>query len=288
MSATDAWSKDGHAHGSIHRWLSIFGHHAGICPGSGFAAQREMVHIMVTPFDRMRSMAIMQPYFFPYLGYYQLAGAVERFLFYDDVQFIKGGYIARNRVLLGQQEWMFSVPLAGASSNKLITEVKVDVGKWPTWKSKFLRTLAQNYVRAPQRDQGLALVEEVLQLEDDGIGTLAAASVTKVMKAIGRTTRFQRSSEMAIRRDLTFEDRILHVCQREGVELYLQSPGGAELYSCARWEAEGIALRFLRPSFPKYLRKGPWLPGLSIIDILMHVELQELSTMLDQYTLFTN
>ena len=230
----------------------------------------------------------MQPYFFPYLGYFQLAGAAERFLFYDDVQFIKGGYIARNRILIGERDWMFSVPLAGASSNKRIVDVKIDLVKWPLWRSKFMRTLAQNYVSAPHRDQGMSVVEEVLELEDDGIGSLAAASVEKVIKAVGRTTNFQRSSVLAIRQDLRYEDRIMEICKQEGVDLYLQSPGGSELYSCASWESVGIKLRFLRPSFPMYPRKGPWVAGLSIIDVLMHVDLQELDAMLDKYTLFTN
>ena len=80
----------------------------------------------------------------------------------------------------------------------------------------------------------------------------------------------------------------MEICKQEGVDLYLQSPGGSELYSCASWESVGIKLRFLRPSFPMYPRKGPWVAGLSIIDVLMHVDLQELDAMLDKYTLFTN
>lgn len=90
----------------------------------------------------------MHPYFFPYIGYYQMAAAVKRFLFYDDVQYIKGGHIARNKLLINGKEWLFTVQLSGTSPNQLNQDVRLDEGKWPHWKDKFLRTIDQNYRKA--------------------------------------------------------------------------------------------------------------------------------------------
>ncbi|MCB0811527.1 MAG: WbqC family protein, partial [Flavobacteriales bacterium] len=122
--------------------------------------------------DRSGRTAIMQPYFFPYLGYYQLAASVERFIFYDDVQFIKGGYIARNKLHVAGSELLFSVPLLGASPNKRIMDVDIDMGRYPRWRQRLLRTIDQNYRRAANHEEGRELLVEVLELEDDKIATL--------------------------------------------------------------------------------------------------------------------
>ncbi len=235
-----------------------------------------------------RTAAIMQPYFFPYLGYYQMAAAVERFLFYDDVQFIKGGYIARNKLLINGKEWLFSVPLANASANVLIQDVKLDMGKWPVWKEKFLRTVDQNYKKAANYEAGRALLEEVVQLTDERIGTLAERSVSLLMGTLGRQVKFERTSQMNLRQDIKFEDRLLYICKREEITHYIQSQGGTSLYSCSRWRNHSLSLQFIRPVSVEYPRKGQWIPGLSMLDAILHVPFGELDLLLDNYELFTN
>lgn len=232
--------------------------------------------------------AIMQPYFFPYLGYYQMAAAVERFLFYDDVNYIKGGYIARNKLFVNDQEWLFTVPLSGASSNRLIQDVKINPTQWPRWKEKFLRTVGQAYRKASNYGVGMALLEEVLDIPDFNIATLAERSVRLPMEKLGRPVRFHRTSEMGLRHDLKFEERLIYICKREHITHYIQSQGGTSLYSCATWKAHGLSLQFIRPSSMEYPRKGPWVPGLSMLDALLHVPFDELNPLLDQYELFTN
>jgi len=230
----------------------------------------------------------MQPYFFPYIGYYQMAAAVERFLFYDDVQYIKGGHIARNKLLVNGKEWLFTVPLSGASPNQLIQDVRLDEGKWPQWKDKFLRTIDQNYRKAENYAAGRELLEEVLQVPDDRIASLAERSVRLVMRKLGRPVRFQRTSAMDLRQDLRFEERLFHICAKEGIDDYIQSQGGTKLYSTAAWRAKGLSLRFIRPTSMEYPRKGPWVPGLSMLDAILHVPFEELNPLLDKYEFFTN
>lgn len=243
---------------------------------------------MKTEMDTIGRTAIMQPYFFPYIGYYQMAAAVEQFLFYDDVQYIKGGHIARNKLLINGKEWLFTVPLSGASPNQLIQDVYLDEGKWPQWKDKFLRTIDQNYRKADNFVSGRELLDEVLELPDHRIATLAERSVRLLMERLGRPVRFQRTSEMDLRKDLRFEERLFHICAKEGIDDYIQSQGGTTLYSTAAWRAKGLSLRFIRPTSMEYPRKGHWVPGLSMLDAILHVPFEELNTLLDKYELFTN
>jgi hypothetical protein len=235
-----------------------------------------------------RSAAIMQPYFFPYVGYYQMASAVERFLVYDDVQYIKGGYIPRNKLLINGKEWTFTVPLSGASPNLLIKDVRIDMKAWPQWKERLLRTIEQNYRKASNYVEGRTFLEQVLELNDDRISTLAQRSVSLFMKSIGRRVKFQNSSDLALGQDLRFEDRLLHICRHEKIGRYIQSQGGVKLYSSERWQREGLSLEFIRPTSMDYPRKGNWVPGLSMLDAMLHVPFHELDHLMDKYELFTN
>lgn len=235
----------------------------------------------------VRRIAIMQPYLFPYIGYYQLAAAVDQFLFYDDVQFIVRGYIARNKLQVNGQPWTFSVPLSNASQNKLIEEVRIDLNSWPKWKRKFLRTVDMNYNKARNFENGRMLLEEVLELTDDRIASLAERSVQLVMERLGRTVQFNRTSDLDLRKDLKFEERLIHACQHESATHYIQSQGGTSLYSPHTWRTHGLSLQFIRPASLEYPRQGQWHPSLSMLDALLHVPFMELAPLLDNYELFT-
>lgn len=232
--------------------------------------------------------AIMQPYFFPYMGYYQLAAAADRFIFYDDVQFIKGGYIARNKLHVSGRDLLFSVPLSGASPNKRIDEVQIDMGQFPRWKDRFLRTIDQNYHKAANYTEGRALLTEVLDLKGDRISDLAARSVRLPMERMGRTVQFDFSSALGLNTELKREERLFHICEQLGIRRYIQSQGGTTLYSAERWRARGLSLQFLRPVSMEYPRTGGWVPGLSMLDAILHVPFEELNPLLDHYEFFSN
>lgn len=230
----------------------------------------------------------MQPYFFPYIGYYQMAAAVERFLIYDDVNFINRGYINRNRLLVNGKEWYFTVPLSGASQNKLIKDVTIDMTGWERWKKGFLRTVDMNYNKALNYQVGRELLEEILMLTDDRITSLAQRSVQLLLERLGRSVHFQRTSEMGLRTDIRFEERLMHICEQERIRYYIQAQGGTVLYSSQRWQDHGLSLQFIRPTSMEYVRNGPFMPGLSMLDAILHVPFQELDPLLDRYELFTN
>jgi len=224
-------------------------------------------------------LAIMQPYFFPYLGYFQLAAAVDRFVFYDDVNFIKNGWINRNRWCVNGRAGYFTIPLAGASSFMRIHEVCVSVD--PRWKYKMLQTLRHSYRKARHYPQIAALFESVLLQDDMDLASYAKSSVMRICQYLGLSVQFVASSRTYRNEKLHGEARVLDICEREAIDTYVNLPGGRTLYSVDQFAARGVTLRFLDVQLPSYRQDAPiFISGLSIIDILMHNDTDQVLRML--------
>lgn len=211
--------------------------------------------------------AVMQPYFFPYIGYYQLARAADRFVFLDDVGFIKQGYINRNSILLNGQAHRFSLPVQDVSSFRRINEHRY-TGHW----EPFLALLAQAYRKAPHYRAGMAVVEAVVRHADENVARKNVRSIAKVFEHLGLPLRHSCASDTpAPGEQARGQDRVLALCEQHQAGVYLNAPGGRDLYSHAAFEAKGIALRFLRTRPHGYAQLAPgWTPNLSMIDLLMN------------------
>ena len=217
-------------------------------------------------------LAIMQPYFFPYQGYFQLIAAVDRFVVYDDVAFMKNGWVNRNRILTSSGAEYFTVPLAGASSFRAIRET--NCAPPSRWREKMLRTLTQVYARAPHREEGMELVRRVLEVADsESVRDLALASLREVCLYAGLAPSFQDSSSAYGNAQLSGVERVLDICRREGATTYVNAPGGRALYDPALFEARGLQLRFLSPTLEPYPqpRAKEFVAGLSVLDLVMSV-----------------
>jgi len=212
-------------------------------------------------------LVIMQPYLFPYLGYFQLLRAADKFVVYDDVTFIKGGWINRNRWLVQGRPAYFTVPLAGASSTRRIATI--EVSPQGRWRTKLLETFKQEYRRAPFHGAAAALLERILTSEETAIGRLAVASLRAVADYLGLATPIVDSSTGYANAHLSGACRVLDVCRQEGATRYVNALGGQDLYDKAAFGAAGIELRFLRPRPITYRQfDGPFVPWLSILDVL--------------------
>ncbi len=228
-----------------------------------------------------RSVAVMQPYVFPYLGYFALVQAAERFVFYDDVQHKPRGWIHRNRILLQGQEHLFTVPLSGSSQNALIQEVALH--EPARFRTHFLRQLEQGYRRAPHSAQALGYVDEVLSVGHRHIADLAMHSVQRACALLGIEREFLRSSAaFAATRGLARDDRLIAITRASGATRYVNSAGGRELYDSETFAARGVELLFVEPALPRYAQPGAadFVPGLSIIDLLMHNPPERIRAML--------
>ena len=228
----------------------------------------------------------MQPYLFPYLGYFQLLGAADMFVFYDDVNFIKGGWINRNRILINAKPVYFTVPLAAASSFVAINKTRVHRERYPRWRLKFLQTLKQHYGRALYFAPVYKLVQETLTLDPGDIAALAIRSIEHCAAYLEIGTAFKISSRDFPPTGGRGLERILEVCCKQRVDVYINAPGGKELYHRDIFERERIQLEFLQPRLNPYPQNtAGFVPGLSILDVLMHNSPHQAQAMLEQYTL---
>jgi hypothetical protein len=237
---------------------------------------------------RAKVLAVMQPYFFPYIGYYQLLTAVDHFVTLDDVTYIKQGWINRNRLLQqGQPSW-FTLPVSGASSHRAIADVQVDGSRYAHWRGKFLKSVQQNYARAPCFRAAMDVVERVLPpcLPDARIAVVAKESLAAVMEYLGCSVPITSSTEVPNVRSVRGIERVLHICANFGITRYVNAPGGTALYDRQIFQESGIELGFLR-SAESALAAGRSPDGdqLSMLHFLMHQPPGSLRELLQQRTI---
>ncbi len=230
--------------------------------------------------------AVMQPYIFPYLGYFSLLNACDYFVFYDDVQHMPRGWIHRNRILIHGAPYTFTVPLAGAHQGDRIDALRTH--DFVAFRTRFLKQLASAYRRAPQFEPTYAWVQQVLGSDAPSMAELAMRSVRMGAERLGLVRRFIRSSEhLATTLDLPHSERLAAITRALGGRRYINSPGGRVLYRQADFTPFGVVLRFVQPALPPYAQVGStaFVPGLSIIDALMHLPPHEVAEQVKSYTL---
>ncbi|MEC5385606.1 WbqC family protein [Uliginosibacterium sp. H3] len=212
-------------------------------------------------------LAIMQPYFLPYIGYFQLIGAVDEFVVYDNIKYTKKGWINRNRFLLNGSDATFSLPLKNDSDTLDVVQRELAVS---FNREKLLNQFRGAYASAPYFAQNFAFLERVVRCEERNLFCYIQHSILETCKHLGLKTRICISSEIPVDHDLKAQDKVLALCLARGADTYINSIGGIELYSPSVFRTQGIALNFLRPKPFVYSQFGaPFVPWLSIVDVLM-------------------
>ena len=209
----------------------------------------------------------MQPYFFPYIGYFQLIHSVDLFILYDNIKYTKKGWINRNRFLLNGADSVFSVPLR-KDSDFLDVKNRAVADNFDA--AKLVNQLREAYRRAPQFDQAFPIVESAIVAPRRNLFDYIHGTVTDVCRYLGVGTRIVASSSIAIDPALKAEDRVLALCRATGASAYVNAIGGQKLYSREEFEAHGVELKFLESHAITYPQFGdPFVPWLSIVDVLM-------------------
>ena len=209
----------------------------------------------------------MQPYFFPYIGYFQLIAAVDRFVVYDNVKYTKKGWINRNRYLLEGKDAVFSVPLKGASDFLEVRErhIAEDFDR-----HQLLARIGQAYRKAPFFEPTHALFAKAVSNPERNLFGFVHQSIADVCGYLGITTPIVPSSTIAIDHSLRGQEKVVAICRENGAAVYVNAIGGLELYSRAAFAAHGIALQFLKSRPIEYPQFGAaFVPWLSILDVLM-------------------
>lgn len=227
----------------------------------------------------------MQPYIFPYLGYFQLIHATDTFVFYDDVNFIKRGWINRNRILVNGGNQLFTVPLKKASQNRLINEIELAIDA--VWLKQFYKTIEHNYKKAPYFEQTYELIKSIFQEPHKNISELAIHSVITICDYLEMNKNFVISSEKYHEtKGQEKSERLINITKACNGTEYINPKGGKALYDKTVFESAGLALKFLESKPVEYLQfKNKFVPNLSIIDVLMFNSPEEINVMLKQYEL---
>jgi hypothetical protein len=221
----------------------------------------------------------MQPYLFPYVGYYQLAYHVSEFIFFDDVHFIKKGYINRNSILVDGGARRFTLPVHDASQNRLIKDHAFLDG------SREIEDLIERaYRHAPYFSQVFPVVRDVLTDPDRSVVHVTARSIRSVFDYLGLPKHFSLSSEIEKSPSAKGESKIIEICIAKGARQYTNAAGGKELYQAAAFSKCGIELQFIRMKEITYSQLSPaFVPNLSIIDVLMHCSKENVIRLLSEY-----
>lgn len=210
----------------------------------------------------------MQPYFFPYIGYFKLVNAVDKFVFYDDVNYIKNGWINRNKILLLDESKYITIPLNSASSFEKINKIKTQISE--NWPEKILSTLHKSYAKAPYYRNVKDIISKVIKLEENSISKISQKSIVSVMEYLEIEKHFFTSSNKYKNQNLKSVERILDICKIENATQYWNLPGGKDLYSHEIFKKNGIELKFIdSKTIPYQQITSEFQPNLSIIDALM-------------------
>jgi hypothetical protein len=211
--------------------------------------------------------AIMQPYFFPYIGYFQLIAAVDLFIVYDNIQYTKTGWINRNRLLRNGEAVKFSLPLKHASDfldvrdRELAAEFKRD---------KLLNQIKGAYQRAPYFAQAFPVIERIVRHDDNNLFRFLHHSIGAICGFLSISTEIRISSAIPIDHALTKQNKVIELCRAVGASTYVNASGGVDLYSSEDFHARGMDLKFIRSKPFVYRQFGEcFIPLLSIIDVLM-------------------
>lgn len=226
---------------------------------------------------------IMQPYFFPYIGYWQLMNAVDKYIIYDDVNFIKGGWINRNNILMNEKPYTINLKMSGSSSNKLINEIHVSDDN--IYKNKLIKTIEHCYKKAPLFDRAFPIIEEIIHNDEKSLSLYLENLIRKIAVYLEIETEIILSSTIKKDNDLKGQDKILHICKILGAKEYYNAIGGVGLYSPGEFEANGIKLRFLKTQAIEYKQFNKFEPNLSIIDVMMFNSKEDIKKMLVKYSL---
>lgn len=229
-------------------------------------------------------LAIMQPYFFPYIGYFQLINLVDKFVIYDDVNYINKGWINRNRILINQEPSLFTVPLKKISQNKNINELELQ--DFELWKSKFFKKLEMSYKKAPYFDMAYDVVNKSLNRNYKFINELNLNIILSICEYLQINTQFVSTSVDYQNSNLKAQERIIDICKQEKASNYFNPIGGVELYSAELFRKNGINLSFIKSNEIVYNQFGSkFTPFLSIIDNLMFNDIYTIKKQLLSYEL---
>lgn len=233
--------------------------------------------------DSGRTLGIMQPYFLPYIGYWQLLSAVDQFVVYDNIKYTKKGWINRNRFLRDGTDAVFTIPLKGASDSLNIADRVLADDFDP---GAILNPLREAYRKAPYFGEVFPVIETIVAAPLRNLFDYLYNSIQVVASYLNIQASFVVSSSLDIDHRLKAEQKVLAICDALSAATYINSIGGRNLYAQQAFAERGIELKFLQPrsvTYPQFHEQC--VPSLSIVDVMMFNSKRAVGTMLGEYDL---
>lgn len=225
--------------------------------------------------------AVMQPYFFPYAGYFQLMNAVDEFIVYDNIQYSKEGWINRNRILSNGKPCYFTVPLK-KDSDFLDVRDRYISPEWKAGRKRALNKLIESYRKAPYFGSVYPMIESSFMSVEENLFEYIYNSLEQVRSFIGIRTSIVVSSSVAAEHNLKSADRVISICHARKADNYINPEGGVGLYDRDYFKDRGLKLNFLRSTGVTYPQYGnEFVPSLSIIDVLMFNSVEQTRAFLE-------
>ncbi len=211
----------------------------------------------------------MQPYFFPYIGYFQLMNAVDEFVVYDNIEYTKKGWINRNRILVNGKDSYITLPLK-KDSDYLDIRDRYLAESWFLEKDKFLNRITAAYRKSKYFNSVFPLIERCVLFEDKNLFFFILHSLWLVKEYLNIQTPLVISSSILVDQNLKADKRVLAICKSKKADSYLNPIGGVRLYNKEQFKGQGVDLHFLKTNDFSYKQfDSEFIPFLSILDVMM-------------------
>jgi hypothetical protein len=229
--------------------------------------------------------AIMQPYFFPYIGYFQLINSVDKFIIYDNIQYTKKGWINRNRILVNKKDQLITLPIKKDSDYLNVVERELSKS-WEIDKNKMLNVIKSSYNKAPYFQDTFELISKCLNNPETNLFKFIYDSIVSINNYLEIKTPIIISSTVDMDHTLKSQDKVLSLCKKQNADTYINSIGGVELYDKETFKKNNIELNFIKSNPIQYKQfNNEFTSWLSIIDVMMFNSKQQIKEYLNNYTL---
>jgi len=227
----------------------------------------------------------MQPYFLPYIGYFQLINSVDEFIIYDNIQYTKKGWINRNRILFDNKDRLITLPIKKDSDflNVIDRELS-DV--WEKEKKDILNLIKISYKNAPNFVEGYELLLKCFNTEEINLFKFIYNSIIEINNYLDIKTKITISSSINIDHNLKSQDKVVALCLNKKTKTYINSIGGVELYDKKTFKDNNLELKFIKSNLIEYNQfNNKFIPWLSIVDVIMFNSKDEVKKYLNKYEL---
>lgn len=236
----------------------------------------------------MKKIGIMQPYFLPYIGYFQLMNMVDEFVIYDNIKYSKGSWIRRNRMLQNGKDAYFTLPIKKASDS-LDIDQRFLVDHFDREADKLIRKIEANYKKAPYFEDFFPVFEQIIYFENQNLFEYISHSIFQIKDYLEIKTPIKIFSKLDEEiHHLKAEEKVIKACKTLGATHYINSIGGLKLYSAENFKREEIQLSFFKTKKIEYSQfNNVFVPFLSILDVCMFNPVQQVQQYLKMYEIIT-